>query len=68
MQLVQEQYKDIRGRMQKNKSELHQVTELVKKLTNQQRHLKNRMDELKEVLETCNNNTINTFVSNIVFV
>lgn len=50
--------------MGKNKSELYQVQDLVKRLSTQQRQLKNRIEELKEIIETCNDNTINTFVSN----
>lgn len=63
LQAHQEKFNEIHQRMGINKSELYQVQELVKRLNNQQRQLKNRIDELKEFLESCNNNAIETFVS-----
>lgn len=67
MQLVQQDYVEIKEKLRKNNTDLKEVQQQVKNLKTQQARLKSQLEEYKEIIEQTNNNTINTFVSCISF-
>ena len=64
--MIQHNYAEVHERIRRNKDELIQVETQVRSLTFQQRQLKEKIEECKDIIESYNNNTINAFVSNIV--
>ncbi|KAJ8681598.1 hypothetical protein QAD02_017390 [Eretmocerus hayati] len=52
---------EVNDRMKKNHSEYDEAQRCVRSLQRQQMQVKGKLDELKETIESCNNDAINTF-------
>jgi DNA repair exonuclease SbcCD ATPase subunit len=63
LKMIHEALTDVHETMKNNEIELQEVQRNVKTLIKQQQQLKSKIEEFQEIIETCNNNTINTFVS-----
>ncbi|XP_011496853.1 PREDICTED: structural maintenance of chromosomes protein 6 [Ceratosolen solmsi marchali] len=65
LKMIQNTFNDVHESMKTNQIELQEVQHKVKTLLHQQQQLKSKIEEFKEIYETCNNNTINTFIAEV---
>ncbi|XP_014236260.1 structural maintenance of chromosomes protein 6 [Trichogramma pretiosum] len=62
---TQMRFTEVREKLRLNQSEYREVEQQVKKFKIRHQELKNLIDENKEVLESVNNNTLNTFATEV---
>lgn len=67
LRIAQAEQKEILEKKRKHFAESSQVDRLVKSLLQDQTRKKNKIDENREIIESCNDSNINTFVS-IIFI